>query len=144
MSKKLIVRLTSIHKIHTCLRGLWEYISFVLFPRSQVQSNLHLWPHLHNGHLSTTATLFCLAGQSIHWLLFKPLYNAHLIFLSPHRVSSFLAWGDFHSRFARSTIPEEKWGTTRSLLLQRPLSSVPKKSVVERFNSNFNISKMDY
>ena len=28
------------------------------------------------------------------------------------------AWGDFHarSRFARSTIPEEKWGTTRSLL----------------------------
>ena len=34
-----------------------------------------------------------------------------------HRVSPFLAWGDFHarSRFARSTIPEEKWGTTRSL-----------------------------
>ena len=33
------------------------------------------------------------------------------------RVSPFLAWGDFHahSRFARSTIPEEKWGTTRSL-----------------------------
>ena len=29
----------------------------------------------------------------------------------------FLAWGDFHarSRFAHSTIPEEKWGTTRSL-----------------------------
>ena len=28
-----------------------------------------------------------------------------------------LARGDFHarSRFARSTIPEEKWGTTRSL-----------------------------
>ena len=33
------------------------------------------------------------------------------------RVSPFLAWGDFHarSRFARPTIPEEKWGTTRSL-----------------------------
>ena len=32
------------------------------------------------------------------------------------RVSPFLAWGDFHarSRFARSTIPEKKWGTTRS------------------------------
>ena len=27
----------------------------------------------------------------------------------------FLAWGDFHARFARCTIPEEKWGTTRSL-----------------------------
>ena len=36
------------------------------------------------------------------------------------RVSPFLAWGDFHarSRFARSTIPKEKWGTIRSLLLQ--------------------------
>ena len=34
-------------------------------------------------------------------------------------VSPFLAWGDFHarSRFARPTIPEEKWGTTRSLWL---------------------------
>ena len=33
-------------------------------------------------------------------------------------VSYFLAWGGFHarSRFARSTIPEEKWGTTRSLI----------------------------
>ena len=31
----------------------------------------------------------------------------------------FLVWGDFHtrSRFARSTIPEEKWGTTCSLCL---------------------------
>ena len=28
------------------------------------------------------------------------------------RRDPFLAWGDFHarSRFARSTIPEEKWG----------------------------------
>ena len=36
-------------------------------------------------------------------------------------MSPFLAWGDFHarSRFARSTIPEEKWGTTRSLSLSR-------------------------
>ena len=40
-----------------------------------------------------------------------------LIFLSPRRVSPFLAWGNFHvpSCFARSTILEEKWGTTRSL-----------------------------
>ena len=32
-------------------------------------------------------------------------------------MSPFLAWGDFHarSRFVRSTIPEEKWGTTPSL-----------------------------
>ena len=40
-----------------------------------------------------------------------------VIFLSPRRVSPLLVWGDFHarSRFARPTIPEEKWGTTRSL-----------------------------
>ena len=33
------------------------------------------------------------------------------------RVSPFPAWGNFHarSRFARSTIPEGKWGTARSL-----------------------------
>ena len=32
-------------------------------------------------------------------------------------VPYFLTWGDFHARFgfARSTILEEKWGTTRSL-----------------------------
>ena len=37
--------------------------------------------------------------------------------ITPRLVSPFLAWGDFHARssFARSTIPEEKWGTTRSL-----------------------------
>ena len=36
---------------------------------------------------------------------------------SPRRVSPFLAWGDFHarSRFARSTISEDKWRTTRTL-----------------------------
>ena len=40
------------------------------------------------------------------------------LFSLSSRVSSFLAWGDFHarSRFIRSTIPEEKWGTTHSLL----------------------------
>ena len=38
-------------------------------------------------------------------------------------VSPFLAWGDFHarSRFARSTIPEEKWGTTCSLSFRFPM-----------------------
>ena len=46
---------------------------------------------------------------------------------SPHarrarRVLPFLAWGDFNarSRFAPSTIPEEKWGTTRSLCIGQP------------------------
>ena len=43
------------------------------------------------------------------------------VFFSPRCVSPFLAWVDFHvrSRFVRSTIPEEKWGTTRSLIQSR-------------------------
>ena len=40
------------------------------------------------------------------------------------------AWGDFHarSRFARSTIPEEKWGTTRSLVIMYTLLFVEKNT----------------
>ena len=47
----------------------------------------------------------------------KCFYRINIKFECDGRVSSFLAWGDFHARssFARSTIPEEKWGTTRSL-----------------------------
>ena len=54
---------------------------------------------------------------------------------SPHarkgdtRRGAFLAWGGFHarSRFARP-IPEEKWGTTRSLIYSpRPLLEVRKR-----------------
>ena len=50
-------------------------------------------------------------GQQLRLCLYP------LIFLSPRRVAPFLAWIDFHTRlrFARSTIPQEKWGTTRSL-----------------------------
>ena len=42
------------------------------------------------------------------------------------------AWGDFHarSRFARSTIPEEKWGTTRSLGMS--------KTIVDDRHINYN------
>ena len=37
-----------------------------------------------------------------------------------NRVLPFFAWADFHAhlRFARSTLPEEKLGTTRSLRLR--------------------------
>ena len=57
--------------------------------------------------------------------------NFKLIFLSARRVSPFLAWGkiDARSRFARSTIPKEKTGTTRSLrradLLKIFISATP-------------------
>ena len=41
----------------------------------------------------------------------------HAVGREKNRESPFLALSDFHARtrFARSTIPEEKWGTTRSL-----------------------------
>ena len=47
-------------------------------------------------------------------------------------MSPFLAWGDFHarSRFARSTIPEEKWGTTRSLGKRPPLVGRPRLLII--------------
>ena len=50
--------------------------------------------------------------------------------LSPPR--GVVAWGDFYerARFARCTIPEEKWGTTRSLgLLAKPLKKFPKSPI---------------
>ena len=56
-----------------------------------------------------------------------PNFSSGIIFLSPRRVSPFLSRGDFHarSRFARSTIPEEKWGTTRSLVRIRSVFYLP-------------------
>ena len=64
----------------------------------------------------TNIVIFHAFAYSSRWRR-KP--KEKIIFLSPRRVSPFLAWGDFHarSRFALSTNPEEKWGTTRSLLL---------------------------
>ena len=46
-------------------------------------------------------------------------------------VSPFLTWGDFHapSRFTRSTIPEGKWGTTRSLFQQTITMQINKQPV---------------
>ena len=61
-----------------------------------------------------------------------------LIFLSPAACRPFLAWVDFHarSRFARSTIPEEKWGTTRSLREVLPLVTmrIGQRQFVEQLN----------
>ena len=52
--------------------------------------------------------------------------ETQLIFLSPRRVSPFLAWGDYHapSRFACSTVPEDEWGTTRSPIQYDPQSII--------------------
>ena len=74
----------------------------------RVRSRLRVVPHFSSGTVER-------AKRERAWK--SPRARKGLIFLSPRRVSPFLAWGDFHarSRFARPTIPEEKWGTTRSL-----------------------------
>ena len=55
-------------------------------------------------------------------------------------------WGDFHarSRFARSTIPEEKWGTTRSLsLVHFSASIVDALHSKDAIKSNYNVLVME-
>ena len=53
-------------------------------------------------------------GLYIHRLRVVPHFSLGIV----ERAKRERAWGDFHavSRFACSTIPEEKWGTTRSLI----------------------------
>ena len=48
------------------------------------KSTLHYQPPLYNSHLCTMATTLQLPlfWRTIHWLLFKPLYNGHFL-LSP-------------------------------------------------------------
>ena len=64
-----------------------------------------------------TDTNFTLQNQSAMKGQKVGLCLQSLIFPSPRCVLPFLAWDDFHARlrFARSTIPEEKWETTCSL-----------------------------
>ena len=68
-----------------------------------------------------------------------------LIFLSPHCMSPFLAWGDFHvrSRFAHSTIPEEKWGTTCSLNKAPYVKLLPTKPCQFLWSHHLMISSID-
>ena len=63
-------------------------------------------------------------------------------FLPPRRVSPFLVWGDFHarSRSARSTIPEEKWGTARSLHVKICRWSKANQKNYASTNINFSFS----
>ena len=53
----------------------------------------------------------------------------------------FLAWVDFHarSRFARSTIPEKKSGTTRSLKFNRVLNIRNKKTPVSHLKHSVEL-----
>ena len=69
--------------------------------------------------------------------------------IAPRCVSPFLAWGDFHarSRFVRSTIPEEKWRTTRSLCKSLRRNKHPAKTTtnelgpaLQNIAGNFHIS----
>ena len=56
---------------------------------------------------------------------------------------TFLAWVDFHarSRFARSTIPDEKWGTTRSLKQANVVMKLPSDEI-QKNTSCFGIMQI--
>ena len=58
---------------------------------------------------------------------------------------AFLAWGVFHARlrFARSTIPPEKWGITRSLVL-RPRFGHVRNGLLSYSNNCFLCSSFNY
>ena len=68
-------------------------------------------------HLWLSAKILPLLRLSVNFIQLRLTIIFHFSLSMLRCVSPFLAWSDFHtrSRFARSTIPEEKWGTTRSL-----------------------------
>ena len=58
------------------------------------------------------------------------------------RGGPFLAWGDCHARlrFARSTIPEEKWGTTCSLETTYEIHTLSHSRSLKRFSFQARVS----
>ena len=130
----------------------WTVHTFTL-----VSTSLQPLP-LHNGHLSSTATFplrpplynLSFGGQSIHSLLFQPLYNRYLSTTATSLQQSPFHNGHF-STMATSLQRPFFWADspyvhycfnlfTTATSLQRPLSSVPKVAIAERFNCNFTSS----
>ena len=65
-----------------------------------------------NGHLFTTATFFCSGGQSVHYLLFKPLYNCQL---STTATASFFSDWRKSQEYSRNLNCMACWWFTRRL-----------------------------
>ena len=63
-----------------------------------------------NGHLFTTATFFCPGEQSIHYLLFKPLYNCQLS--TTAKASFFSDWRK-SQEYSRNLNCMARWWFTR-------------------------------
>ena len=105
-----------------CYHLAWHFKWLLLLYRRQISARdrtgrLRVVPHFSSGTVERAKRER--AGKSPHARKGDTRRGERkmIIFLSPRHVSIFLAWDDFHarSRFALSTIPEEKWGTTRSL-----------------------------
>ena len=110
----------SLHEISasSALDCLQKYcIAFEVVLCEQAVSN-------ESGVLQLTGTTFSDTG-SPYQLTIPVQIQRQTLTVSPPRLAV-LAWGDFHahSRFARSTIPEGKWGTTQSLS-NSPLLAIP-------------------
>ena len=106
----------SLHEISasSALDCLQKYcIAFEVVLCEQAVSN-------ESGVLQLTGTTFSDTGSP-----YQLTIPVQILTVSPPRLAV-LAWGDFHahSRFARSTIPEGKWGTTQSLS-NSPLLAIP-------------------
>ena len=102
-------------KFHLSISGSAEVIPKTF--SCYLPCRLRVVPHLSPGIASETRARVKITPRE------KRLYAAR-----PRL--SFLTWGDFHarSRFAGSTIHEEKWGTTRSLSTMLSSSICFKKS----------------
>ena len=90
------------------------------FHISSFAHSLSLWRR-HRLRALTRKKLFYTTSSPPFFLRDSRVSETRALVKITPRVSPFLAWGDFHARLrlARSTIPEEKWGTTRSLSLFR-------------------------
>ena len=78
---------------------------------------------LFTGHMRTVISSESTPRRSWNRLRAVPHFSSGIVERAKRErawKSPFLQWGDFHARlrFARSTIPEEKWETTRSLILK--------------------------
>ena len=128
--------------VRSDIRNWVTLVSTLIYGKRMHHSPTSSNGHLHNVHLSTAATFLAdrpyidlvstylqrpplysghfFSGQTIHWLLFQPIYNVHL-----STAATFLADSPYiDSCFNLST-------TATSL--QWKLSSVPKVAVLERF-----------
>ena len=108
-----IKRISGPRHLYYCTRSNLDYEQSPIFPQGQQsERNASARENHPTREKATRGVSPFLAGGDFH----APSRFARST-IPGEKWGTTLAWGDFHapSRFARSTILEEKWGTTRSL-----------------------------